>query len=95
MPVLPAGRGGTANPTLSGGDVDADWRRAEGTGDEAVGGTVSTPDQDVVDEIGQAVGVEQGPTDEVRTSAEMLLERDERRWQLEWEATGKPSPRSP
>ena len=44
-----------------------------------------TPDQDVVDEIGRAVGVEQGSADELRTSEEILRDRDQRRWQLEWE----------
>jgi Family of unknown function (DUF6335) len=84
--VREAERSGMAgNPSLSGGDVDADWRDAENTGEETVGGTVSTPDQDVVDEIGRAVGVEQGPADELRTSEEILRGRDQRRWQLEWE----------
>jgi CBS domain-containing protein len=38
------------SPALSGGDVDADWQRAHDSGEEAVGGSVATPDQDVVDE---------------------------------------------
>src|SRR5262245_7178879 len=43
-------------PRLSAGDIDADWERAD-VGDETVGGSVATPDQDVVDEIGDAVGL--------------------------------------
>jgi hypothetical protein len=86
-------RSGMGSPSLSGGDVDADWRAAESTGEETVGGTVATPDQDVVDEIGRAVGVEQGSADEVRTSEETLRDRDQHRWQLEWETTQKPRPR--
>jgi hypothetical protein len=74
-------------PALSGGDVDADWQRAAATGDEAVGGSVATPDQDVVDEIGEALGVAQAPTAEVRTSEEILRDRDRLRWHLEREAT--------
>lgn len=74
------------SPALTGGDVDADWRRAADSGDEAVGGSVSTPDQDVVDEIGRALGVAQEPDEEVRTSDEILAERDRRRWQIEREA---------
>jgi hypothetical protein len=31
------------SPALSGGDVDADWRRAESAGEEAVGGMVTSP----------------------------------------------------
>jgi Family of unknown function (DUF6335) len=74
------------SPALSGGDVDADWRRAESAGEEAVGGTVATPDQDVVDEIGRALGVERASDAEVRSSQELLHERDRRRWQLERDA---------
>lgn len=70
-------------PALTGGDVDADWQAAYAVGDEAVGGSVATPDQDVVDEIGRALGVEQEADEEIRTSDEILRERDRRRWELE------------
>ena len=73
----------STSPRLSGGDVDADWRRAGSTGEEAVGGSVSTPDQDRVDEIGDALGVSRAPDEEVRTSAEILEKRDRRRWEQE------------
>jgi hypothetical protein len=66
--------------TLTGGDVDADQQRARDSGEEAVGGSVVTPDQDVVDELGRALGVEQALDDEVRTSGEILRERDRHRW---------------
>ena len=46
-------------PAASAGDLDADWQRAESSGEETVGGSVSTPDQDRVDDIGHALGVEQ------------------------------------
>jgi hypothetical protein len=72
-----------ASPKLSGGDVDADWRRAASVGEEAVGGSVATPDQDRVDELGDALGVPRAPDEEVRTSAEILDERDRRRWEQE------------
>jgi Family of unknown function (DUF6335) len=71
------------SPRLTGGDVDADWHGAWDTGDEAVGGSVSTPDQDVVDELGDALGVAQAPDAEVVTSAEILADRDRHRWELE------------
>jgi hypothetical protein len=74
------------SPRLTGGDVDADWQNAAGAGDEAVGGSTATPDQDIVDELGEALGVPQAPDAEVRTSAEILAERDRHRWQLEREA---------
>jgi hypothetical protein len=73
----------TPPAVLSGGDVDADRQRAWDSGDEAVGGSVATPDQDVVDELGRALGVEQEATDEVRASAEILQERDRHRWRQE------------
>ena len=87
------------SPALTGGDVDADWMRAHTSGEEAVGGSVATPDQDVVDEIGHALGVEQAPDAEVRTSAEILRDRDHLRWHLEREAADqneeakRPTPR--
>src|SRR5687768_18607712 len=36
----------STSPALSGGDIDADWQRADHVGEEAVGGSVATPDQD-------------------------------------------------
>ncbi len=55
-------------------------------GEETVGGSVATPDQDVVDEIGRALGVEQESDAELTTSAEMLGRRDRFRWHLEHDA---------
>lgn len=70
-------------PVLSGGDVDADWQDAETSGEETVGGTVATPDQDVVDQIGRALGVEQSSSAPVRPMEEIMQDRDRRRWELE------------
>jgi hypothetical protein len=70
-------------PRLTGGDVDADWQRAHLDGEEAPGGSVATPDQDRVDEFGDALGVPRGPDEEVRTSGEILDDRDRRRWDME------------
>lgn len=77
------------SPLLSGGDLDADWARAQSSGEEAVGGSVTTPDQDVVDELGRALGVEQPADAEVRTSDEILKARDRHRWHLERRAVDK------
>lgn len=71
-----------ASPTLTGGDVDANYEQANADGDESVGGTVSTPDMDVVDELGAAVGLEMNDRSFLRTN-DMLEERDSRRWELE------------
>jgi hypothetical protein len=79
---------------LTGGDIDADATGAESSGEEAVGGSVSTPDQDVVDEIGRALGVEQPDEGEFLPSSEILRQRDRYRWHLERdaedEAEGRP-----
>jgi len=40
------------------------------------GGTVATPDQDVVDDLGDALGVPRAPDEEFRTSTEILEGRD-------------------
>lgn len=74
---------------LTGGDVDADWQGADSIGDEAVGGSVATPDQDVVDEIGAALGVAQESEAEVTTSEEILRRRDRLRWHLDRDADAK------
>jgi hypothetical protein len=70
----------STSPGLSGGDVDADWERADSVGEEAVGGSVATPDQDVVDELGEALGVPQAPDEPVKSSREILEARDARRF---------------
>ena len=71
------------SPRLTGGDVDADWLTAHSVGEEAVGGSVATPDQDIVDSLGEALGVPQEPDAPVRTSSEILEERDAHRWRIE------------
>lgn len=71
-----------ASPILTGGDIDANWEQANAVGDEAVGGTVATPDQSVVDELGAAVGLEMDDQAFLRTT-EILDQRDDRRWELD------------
>ena len=68
--------------TLTGGDVDANYEDAETVGEEAVGGTVATPDQNVVEELAAAVGIETDDRVFLRTN-DMLEERDDRRWELD------------
>ena len=69
----------SSSPRLTGGDVDADWQRADSVGEEAPGGTVSTPDQNVVDDLGAALGIQRAPDEEFRPSTEILERRDRRR----------------
>jgi hypothetical protein len=68
------------SPKLSAGDVDASWERGD-VGEEAPGGSVSTPDQDMVDEIGEALGVTYQETEELHLG-EKEEERDRNRWEL-------------
>jgi hypothetical protein len=72
----------STGPALTGGDVDADWEDAESVGEEAPGGDNPTPDQDVVDEIGRALGVEYEDDQELQ-GGEEIAERDRRRWELD------------
>jgi hypothetical protein len=69
------------SPKLSGGDVDAAWDYTDQSGEESVGASVPTPDQDVVDELGEALGVTYDDDEELNT-AEKLGERDLNRWEL-------------
>jgi uncharacterized protein DUF6335 len=69
-------------PALTGGDVDADWENAYFSGDEAPGGDNPTPDADVVDDIGRALGVEYQDNEELQGS-EKVTERDTHRWELD------------
>ncbi len=72
----------STGPALTAGDVDADWESAESVGDEAPGGDNPTPDQDVVDEIGKALGVEYDDDEELQGGDE-ITERDRNRWELD------------
>ena len=69
-------------PALTGGDVDADWESAYSVGDEAPGGDNPTPDQDIVDDIGRAVGVEYQDNEELK-GADKVAKRDKNRWELD------------
>jgi hypothetical protein len=72
----------SASPELTGGDIDARWDQAEAVGDEAVGGTVPTPDQSIVQELGAAVGLDYDDGVSLQTN-EILEERDSGRWELD------------
>ncbi len=69
-------------PDITGGDVDADWESAYSVGDEAPGGDNPTPDQDLVDDIGRAVGVEYQDNEELKGDAK-ISKRDRNRWELD------------
>ncbi len=67
---------------LAAGDPDADIEDVNFVGEEAVGGGNPTPDQDRVDEIGQAVGLEYQDDEPLHTT-DKVEERDRHRWELD------------
>jgi hypothetical protein len=69
------------SPELSGGDIDAAWDRAD-VGEETVGGSSPTPDQDVVDQLGEGVGLTYEDNEPLDTERK-VAKRDERRWELD------------
>ena len=70
------------SPAITGGDIDADWESAYTVGDEAPGGDNPTPDQDIVDDIGKAVGVQYEDNEELKGETK-IAERDRKRWELD------------
>jgi hypothetical protein len=69
-------------PSIAAGDLDTNMENAYFSGDGAPGGDNSTPDQDVVDEIGRAVGVEYEDSEELKAS-DKIAGRDRHRWELD------------
>jgi hypothetical protein len=70
------------DPVLSGGDIDARWEDADSSGDEAVAGSVATPEQNDTEEIGWAVGIAYNPDEELKVG-EKERSRDKHRWELD------------
>lgn len=66
--------------TLYGGDVDAAQQQTD-AGEESVGGSSPTPDQDVVEELGNAVGITYEDNEPLRFG-DKLEDRDAQRWEL-------------
>lgn len=72
----------STSPQLTGGDVDAQWEMAESSGDETIGGSTPTPDQNVVEEFGEAIGIVYEETEEL-SFGDKEHERDRHRWELD------------
>ena len=73
---------GNANPIEPVNEgFETAWDR-DYVGEEAVGGANPTPDQDVVEELGAAVGITYEDNEPLHT-AEKLEERDRNRWELD------------
>jgi hypothetical protein len=71
-----------ADPTLSGGDVDARWEDAESGGDETVGGSTAIPGSNDVDAIGEALGITYAADEELNVGKKKE-DRDKHRWELD------------
>jgi hypothetical protein len=67
--------------SLGAGDPDADLEDANFVGESGVGGGNSTPDQDIVEEIGVAAGLEYQDNEPLHTT-DKLQQRDRNRWEL-------------
>lgn len=64
------------------GDPDDDALANEYVGEDTPGGSTPTPDQNIVDEIGRAYGLQDEDAGSLRTSAEILKRRDRHRPEL-------------
>lgn len=73
---------GAADPTITAGDVDANWANAQFSGDESAVTSSPTPDQGVVDDIGRAMGVTYQDNEELKFG-EKERSRDKRRFELD------------
>ncbi|HEX9161655.1 MAG TPA: DUF6335 family protein [Thermoanaerobaculia bacterium] len=71
-----------ADPTITGGDLDANWANAQFSGDESAVSSSPTPDQNVVEEIGAAMGVRYEDSEELKVG-DKERGRDEHRWELD------------
>lgn len=68
------------SPELTAGDMDSTWDDANG--EEAGSGTTPTPDENVVDEVGGAMGVSYSDSEPLDTN-EKLEQRDDNRWDMD------------
>src|SRR5262245_34794990 len=64
---------------LRAGDPDVSTLANEYSGEEIPGADMPTPDQNVVDEIGRAYGLDDGGADALRPVSEVLEQRDRKR----------------
>jgi hypothetical protein len=70
-----------ASPRDAGGDLDAAWEDVNDTGSESVGGDNPTPDQSMVEENANAVGVNFEDNEELNF-LEKIERRDRERYEL-------------
>jgi hypothetical protein len=73
---------GLADPIVTGGDVDAQLEGAQFSGDESAVSSMTTPEHNVVDDIGRAMGVTYQDDEELKFG-EKERSRDLKRWELD------------
>ncbi|HEV7240895.1 MAG TPA: DUF6335 family protein [Thermoanaerobaculia bacterium] len=71
-----------ADPIITAGDLDVQWESAQFSGDEAAGSSMPSPENNVVDEIGAAMGVTYQDSEELKFG-DKERSRDEKRWELD------------
>jgi hypothetical protein len=71
-----------ADLVVTAGDLDANFTNAQFSGDESAVSSSSTPDQNEVDEIGAAMGIQYASDEELKVG-EKERSRDEHRWELD------------
>lgn len=75
-------RNTAASPRDAGGDLDASWEDVNATGSETVGGDSPTPDQSIVEENAQAIGISFEDNEELDFLGK-IERRDRDRYELE------------
>lgn len=73
---------GLADPTVTAGDLDASWENAQFSGDESAVSSMPSPENNVVDEIGAAMGVTYQDSEELKVG-DKERSRDRKRWELD------------
>jgi hypothetical protein len=71
-----------ADPTITGGEVDAKWEDAQFSGDESAVSSMSIPGTSEVDDVGRAMGVTYSDNEELKVG-DKERSRDIKRWELD------------
>jgi len=85
LPMIAGGRRRRApsgDETIRVGDPDDDTLANEYVGEQTPGGSAPTPDQNGVDEIGRAYGLQEEDSGALRSAGEVLSRRDRHRSEL-------------
>lgn len=70
------------DPAVTGGDPDTRWEAAEFSGDGAATGSMPSPEQNEVDDLGRSMGITY-QDDETLKVGEKERDRDKNRWELD------------